>query len=466
MRDRINRGRWSGKLRRAGPFLAALIALELVIAGISLHSGPSAPQHAAPPPTSASPSTSGPTDTSARPAPRPPATINGTTTLDRVRQLLERRAHAITTHDRAGFLATVDPTQPKLRAAQNAFFTDVSAVPFATWRYDVGSDPGLPAVGRTFTRYHAPVYAAAIQLVYALQSVDPVPTTRNQFLTFVNRNGTWYFGSDSDFASVGKPSWQGIWDFGPIVVHRGARCLVLSHPDHAAELPAIADQVDQAIDRVSAVWGTAWPRRVAVLLPDTQEEMTGVVGGGLDLAHIAAVATADYTNTRTGVARGQRVVINPVHLMALGSIGRPVVLRHELTHVATRTVTGPSTPVWLAEGFADFVGYYDTGISVRLAAQELQIEVSHGQVPDTLPSDKEFAGDNPRLSQVYEEAWLACRLIADKVGTAGLVRFYRLVGQDTDVPSAAVEHALRTVVGMSYADFVRQWRSELVTDLS
>lgn len=453
--------------RRAVPVLAALIALELLIGGTSLQES-SSPHHAAPRTGSTAPATAGSTSagSSAQAAPRPPAPLTSHSTLARVRDLLNRRATAITTHDRAAFLSTVDPRQQKLRAIQNALFTDMSAVPFSTWRYDVGSGAGLPAVGRTFTRYNAPVWAAQVELVYALQSVDPEPTTRTQFLTFVNRDGTWYLGGDSDFAGVGKPSWRGIWDFGPIVVHHGARCLILAHPRYADQLPAIAAEVDAAIERVSAVWGKDWPQRVAVLIPDTQQEMTSVVGGGLDLGHIAAVATADYTNTRQQVARGQRVVINPVHLMTLGSIGRPVVLRHELTHVASRTVTGPSTPVWLAEGFADFVGYHETGIGVRLAAQELQIEISHGQVPATLPADKEFAGDDPRLSQVYEEAWMACRVIAARVGTAGLVRFYRMVGESTEDPSAATDHALRTVVGMSYEDFVRRWRSDLVAELS
>ena len=57
----------------------------------------------------------------------------------------------------------------------------------------------------------------------------------------------------------------------------------------------------------------------------------------------------------------------------------------------------------------------------------------------------------------YEEAWSACRLIAERRGTQALLRFYKEVGTADD-PEAAVDPALHRVLGMSAAQFVVEWQ--------
>lgn len=415
--------------------------------------------------------------------PRPPATTSATTRsvaarptvlirpiraeprLATIRHLLAVRARAVMRHDPAGFLATVDPAGGAFRGRQRRLIDDLRSVPLTTWRYQVSASDALPVGQALHRRYHAPVWAARVELRYGLRGVDAEPTARPQFLTFVERDGRWYLGGDDDFAATGRTSWRGLWDDGPVVVARGRSCLVLAHPRYAGDLAPFVSALDAAVPQVSAVWGRDWSRRVAVLIPDTEREMRRLVGGRLDLAHIAAVATADYIDTTRHVVRGQRVVINPANLASLGGIARGIVLRHELTHVATRADTGPAMPVWLAEGFADFVGYHYAGVPVDAAASDLRTEVASGRVPSTLPGNDAFSGANPRLSQAYEQAWMACRLIARRAGVPGLVRFYRHVGAATGNPTAAVAAALRTVMGMSYDAFVAAWRHDLVAEL-
>jgi hypothetical protein len=305
-----------------------------------------------------------------------------------------------------------------------------------------------------------------VTLRYALRGFDPVPTERPQYLTFVRRDGHWYVGSDDDFAARGHRTWRGLWDFGPVVAYEGSSSLVLAHPGNQERLQTFGDAVDEAAPHVSGVWGTRWSGRVVVLIPDSQEEMSQVIGERFALAHIAAVATADYTDARTRTVRGQRVVINPSNLDRLGAVGRRIVLRHEITHLATRATTGPAAPIWLVEGFADYVGYLGTDVPVDVAAQELRRDVQHGRVPTALPEEADFNGDSPRLSQAYEEAWLACRLLAQRVGQDGLVRLYRTVGTATGDRRQVVDRALRTVAGMGYEQFVALWRHTVVTELS
>lgn len=449
--------------RRLVVILAALIVLELFGGAAALQRG----AH----PGTGSTSSSGPTNSpSPRIDPRPTTPGSGgaiaSTPAAAARALLARRADAVLHHDRAAFLSTVDPRQPALRTAQGRLFDNLDRVPLSAWSYRLDPSSGLSVTGARLARYHDKVWAAEADLGYALRGGDPTPTDRPQYLTFVQRGRSWYYASEDDFTAEGKPSWRGIWDYGPVVVARTHDSLVLAHPAHARQAAILAQDVEHAIPEVNAVWGTGWARRVVALLPDSTQEMTRLIGGNLDLEHIAAVATADYTDTDAGVVRGQRVVVNPTTLATLGTLAGQVVLRHEITHVATRAVTGAATPTWLAEGFADYIGYRNSGVPVDLAARDLRAEVRAGTLPLTLPAYKDFSGANPRLSAVYQESWMACRLIARDAGEAGLVRFYRLVGRGAGNPIAVVDRALRAVLGIGYDDFVVAWRADLASELS
>jgi hypothetical protein len=390
-----------------------------------------------------------------------------------VRDLLARRSSALLSRDRAAFLDTVDARAPApFRARQAAFFDNLARVPLAQWRFTVDPAHQRPVTAPVLQRYHAPVWRPRATLCYALRGYDDRCTERPQELTFVQRHSRWYLGDDGAGSGAdsgtgsGARSWRGLWDFGPVVVRQGEHSLLLGHPANAGRLAELADQVDQAVPEVTAVWGAGWAQRVVVLVPDSQQEMTQLLGGSPALAEIAAVATADYTDPASGAVRGQRVVINPANLGRLGTIGRIVVLRHEITHLATRAVTGPALPTWLVEGFADYVGYLDTGVPVGAAAQDLAAEVRRGRYPQALPADAAFRFDGRRLAQSYEESWLACRLVAEQAGSGGLVRLYREIGTSRADSGTAVERAFRQVLGIGLAEFTDRWRATVVTELS
>jgi hypothetical protein len=152
------------------------------------------------------------------------------------------------------------------------------------------------------------------------------------------------------------------------------------------------------------------------------------------------------------------VTINPNNWPKLGTLGSAIVLTHELTHVATRAATGTQTPKWLAEGFADYVGFRNTGVPVSLAAAELASSVRSGHLDRVLPSNRAFRGGNKFLSQAYEAGWMACRYVAEHYGQAKLVRFYRAVGRSTSGQRGAVSSALHHVLHLTPARFTARWR--------
>src|SRR5262249_47182998 len=123
------------------------------------------------------------------------------------------------------------------------------------------------------------------------------------------------------------------------------------------------------------------------------------------------------------------------------------------------------TPMWLAEGFADYVGYKTSGLSVKFIAQELAEDVQKGTKPDALPSDSDFDTNNAQLPQAYEMAWLAFRMIVAEHGEATLVRFVRAAGAPAG-SSASVEQAFAAVLGTTLADFTVDWRHYVDETLS
>jgi hypothetical protein len=250
-----------------------------------------------------------------------------------------------------------------------------------------------------------------------------------------------------------------------VVAVRTRSSLVLGHPGALATMRAIAAVTDAGVPHVSAVWGTDWTQRVVVLVPATQTELGQIIEEGNDLSQIAAVATAGLAGTGSGPV-GERIVINPPNFAKLGAIGRLVVLRHEMTHVASRALTSGSTPTWLAEGFADYVGYLDSGVAIRDAGRELAVDLRKGTVPTALPADEDFSGTNTALPQVYEMSWLACRLIAARTTQAGLVRFYRDVSAEGGDAQSAVAAVLQRQLHLTMAQFTALWRSYLHQQLS
>jgi hypothetical protein len=227
----------------------------------------------------------------------------------------------------------------------------------------------------------------------------------------------------------------------PAIV-RGEFTTVVGHRGSEPFLAEIAEVADAASTAVREVWGAA-PGMIVV--PADGAQAARVAGSG-PLTGFAAVATAD------------RVVVVPGGFARLSATGRRVVLAHELTHVATGAARTTHLPMWLVEGFADYVGYRDAGLPAPVVAAELAAEVRAGSVPERLPARPEFRAGAVRLAQAYEEAWLACRYVVARFGEKSLVRLYR------DALRGDIVAALGAL-GLTAAELTSAWRSYLREEL-
>ncbi|MET9821093.1 MULTISPECIES: hypothetical protein [Streptomyces] len=359
-----------------------------------------------------------------------------------VQRVLDRRAAAVLAHDATAYARTGTATG----------FGNLGAIPLAEWSYRVNQ---VDRAGDTAT--------ARVELRYRVEGYDrgAVATGRTVRLSRDGTAGRWSVDSDRP----AKESGQQPWDQGAVEVVRGEHSLVLGVGQSTAALRSFAGLADRAVPAVSDAWDGDWARRVVVVVPRSLEGMAGLLGSPASSYRGIAAVTTGETGGREH-APADRVVVNPDAYGLLGDLGKQVVLTHETTHVATRSDTTSATPLWLSEGYADWVGYRGTGRAPTQSAPELTRGVSEGRTPGRLPADEDFGftADADELARAYESGWLACRMIAAQWGEDRLNALYRAVGAH-DERAGAVEDAMGEVLGTTPQEFTRRWREYLRTEL-
>ncbi|SEQ67622.1 hypothetical protein SAMN05216188_104271 [Lentzea xinjiangensis] len=192
----------------------------------------------------------------------------------------------------------------------------------------------------------------------------------------------------------------------------------------------VAALLDESVRAVAAVVDVGWGRRADVVVPASRSELVALVGPGF--ADMAGIAIRD--------GAGQRVVVNRERAAPLSDAELRVLLRHEITHVATRDLTSDSAPLWLVEGFADWVAFHGLGLSLRQAAPLLTPDVT------ALPAD--FGGAGRDLA--YQQAYSVLVYLESRLGERGVVDFYlRHASSAVDVPVdvAGWREFLRSSIG-------------------
>ncbi len=363
-----------------------------------------------------------------------------------VRRVLDTRAAAVRDGSEREFVATQAPATVAAgeRAAARTEFRNLRAVPLADWAYRV---TGLHRSGDRAT--------ADAELRYRIEGYDKAPIVTARTLSLARADGRWYVTADRP----AKDSSQQLWEQGAVLAVRGEHSLVLGVGRPRDALRHYAELADRAVPAVREAWGEDWSRRVVVLVPKSLDGMAGLLGAPASgYRGIAAVTTGEAGGSAKAPA--DRIIVNPDAYGVLGAFGRQVVLTHETTHVATRASTSAATPLWLSEGYADWVGYRGTGRTAPQAAPELARAVAEGKVPAALPGDEVFGfgGDAGSLARAYEGGWLACRLIAERWGEVRLGEFYRAVGE-REKRAGAVEAGMKEVLGTSLEEFTEQWRA-------
>lgn len=242
-----------------------------------------------------------------------------------------------------------------------------------------------------------------------------------------------------------------LWMTDTVRVRRTADTLVVTADNQDAE--RYGGLAARAQRQVAAVLG-ADVRPLVVEVPADRRALRAQLAaepGEYDA--IAAVTTTVDGSLTTSAP--EHVFVNPEVFGGLRPVGAQVVMTHEATHVATGGAKD-TVPLWLLEGFADYVALRDVDLPLSRTAGQVLRQVRRDGVPDQLPGSAEFDTRDKHLGAAYESAWLACRVLAEEGGQDALVELYRSVSAGADLDAT-----LRARFGYGVGGLTARWQDEL-----
>lgn len=354
--------------------------------------------------------------------------------------VLQELAGAIEARDAAGAarLAAVDDDRVAARLAALVDNAEEISLDHVTLRYV----DELAGVGR------GDEWSASVTASWRILGVDePVTSVDVRF----------DFAVDDDRVVVAGVGGEGgrtpVWMSGPLEVHRSAEVLVLA----AADLGRYARLARRAVVVVRRVL-PGWDGPLVVEVPRRAADVDAALG----VARRTFQGVAGVTAAADGDDRGGgpvHVFLNPAQMESLRPLGQQVVVSHEATHVAV-DAPGSGVPVWLLEGFADYVALRDVELPLSTTASQVLGQVRRRGLPRALPDEADFDQESRYFGAAYEASWLACRLLAEERGEQVLTRLYSRARGGQDFP-----RLFRRTTGRSLQAFTTDWR-RLLRDLS
>jgi hypothetical protein len=290
-------------------------------------------------------------------------------------------------------------------------------------------------------------WSAAVDATWAFAGFDDAPARAEVTVRFVDD------GERVALTGVaGDEHRAPLWLSAPVQVRRTAGTLVLAAAP-AAQADAYARRAAAAVPVVRRVLPD-WRPRLVVEVPASAAALDRALAADPGrYANIAAVTTT--VDGSLDPDAPVHVFVNPDVFRRLEPRGAQVVMSHEAVHVATEAATS-DTPLWLLEGFADYVALRDVDLPISTTAGQVIKQVRRHGPPDHLPGGAEFDTTTTQLGAAYESAWLACRLLARTGGERALVRLYRMVEGGRELAPS-----LRATFGLGPGGLTRAWRRSL-----
>jgi hypothetical protein len=380
-----------------------------------------------------------------RPATRLPA--DPSTELPR---LLDQRARAVLGGDRAAFLATVDRRQKEFYRKQAALYASMRTVPFKTLAYKITDQATRTGLRR---RYHADqVVQVQVQTRYQFRGQDASPVLARHSYTFVLTRSVWRIAGPGDSSQRRRDDTE-IWDSGPVRTVRSTRTLILLHPGQEALARRLLRVADRAYAQVGAAWTGRWERKAVILVPKDEREAEELVGAR-DLARVAAVASSSVESGASERVLGNRIVVNTDNVARYNDLNLQVLITHEMTHVATRTL-GDGVPLLLVEGFADWAALKPLGYPFAVTRPNLARAVREGRFDGTLPGDGQFRDEDAAVA--YDEGSAFCLWVADTYGAGKLQALYREFKGSDPTGTTELDRGFRRVLHLSRKQAQDRW---------
>ncbi|MGW0663803.1 hypothetical protein [Streptodolium elevatio] len=410
-----------------------------------------------------------PAPSAASPSPAPPAAAP--VTPAELEALAAARSRALAEGDENAFLAALDPATPGLVDEQRRLFRNLRPIPFDEAAYHVDATrpadmPDALIVDVSFDHRIANADTATVGEGYRWTVVRPAPGAQ---LRITSVTGTPYEGAGYRYAR----DYPAPWDRSELTVARRPHVVVLAEQGLADRVEGLADAAEAAaVADLATYKGPKGTSPGFVLVPVADRHSFYELYGGRADQHgdESGLTYALRTSATAGASPvighpqfgGARIVVDvnsgyftsgdPEHAAAL--------LRHEMAHALItplRTeLAGQNQPVWIVEGFADWLALRDHRDHLDAELTEARTYVVTGRFGGALPTDADlYQADPVGNAASYELAHLAVLRIEQLGGTSAVYRFIAAVYADPS-PSA-VDQALKNATGFERADFETDW---------
>lgn len=291
-------------------------------------------------------------------------------------------------------------------------------------------------------------WTGVAELTWQLGGFDAAPSETDVQVSFAPAGDA--LGITGFVGTADGPGRVPLWLRGELAVSRAPGVLVLDDGPRA-DAEAVAARVVQGIRVVRRVLPD-WSARVVVEVPADAADLDETLGAEPGTyADIAAVTTTAGTATEDAPVH---VFVNPDVTAGLRRTGAQVVMSHELVHVATDAARITTEP-WLLEGFADYVALRDVSLPESTTLGRAIALVRRDGPPEALPAAADFDTGAAELQARYEQAWLACRIVAERLGEDALVAVYDAAAGGTPVGDALAR------AGLPLPELTRTWRTRL-----
>jgi hypothetical protein len=221
------------------------------------------------------------------------------------------------------------------------------------------------------------------------------------------------------------------------------------------------DAADAGIERVKKYWNEV-PDKVLILVPGSQDEVERMIQATFDLENFVAFAYSTVDTSKGTRYTGNRIILNPPAFGGRSAQETGDILAHELLHIATRSASGPFVPVFVEEGFAEYVGHDANPDALGFLNSEIESGVFDAQIPE----DFQFTiGTGSDIYRSYQKALSAVRFFIEKWGLDRFHRFYRALGRVDTAPGTTrywVDKVMRRTIDTSASAFEKLWADSIV----
>lgn len=362
-------------------------------------------------------------------------------------QALKALERAVTERDRAAAIALAPASNPSAADLLGAVVDNAGTLQVEdfTLRY-VDETGATDADGR---------WQAAVDMTWRFAGFDQVPVRAEVLVGFDTDTDA---GPEGEATATitgfgGGDRRSPVWLSGALQVRRTPQALVLLAGEAGAadRYVRLAQRAVPVVRRVLP----RWPGRLVLEVPGSAEGLDQALAADPGTyANIAAVsASVDGTITPESPVH---VFVNPTLFETLEPPGAQVVISHEAAHVATEAPLTTGMPLWLLEGFADYVALRDVDLPLAVTAGQIIEQVRRDGAPPALPGTAEFDEGATHLGAAYESAWLACALLADLRGQEALVRLYQRVRT-----GESLRLGLAELFGLTERQLTKRWQERL-----